>query len=73
MRTFLGIGLPAGVREGIAAAIAQVRSLHAPVAWTRPENLHITLHFLGDIPPGRVSRIDRSTGDTRPGGISPRK
>ena len=59
MRTFLGIGLPAAVREEIAAAIAQVRSLHAPVAWTRPENLHITLHFLGDIPKERVSLVER--------------
>jgi len=60
MRTFLGIGLPCGVQEGIASAIAQVRGLHAPVAWTRPENLHITLHFLGEIPTERVPLVERS-------------
>ena len=60
MRAFLGIGLPADVRESIVSAIAQVRSLHAPVAWTAPQNLHITLNFLGDILPERVAVVDRS-------------
>ena len=60
MRAFLGIGLPAGVRETIASAIAPVRGLHAPVAWTAPKNLHITLNFLGEILPERVPLVERS-------------
>jgi 2'-5' RNA ligase len=60
MRVFLGIGLPADVREAIASATAKVRGLHAPVAWTPPKNLHITLNFLGDILPERVAVVDRS-------------
>jgi 2'-5' RNA ligase len=60
MRAFLGIGLPAGVREEIATATAPLRALHAPVAWTAPENLHITLDFLGDISPERVAIVERS-------------
>jgi 2'-5' RNA ligase len=60
MRTFLGIGLPAGVREKIAAATAPLRGLRAPVAWTEPKNLHITLVFLGDISPERVAVVERS-------------
>ncbi|HEX2720759.1 MAG TPA: RNA 2',3'-cyclic phosphodiesterase [Candidatus Deferrimicrobium sp.] len=67
MRAFLGIGLPAGVREGIAAATAQVRGLHAPVAWTAPENLHITLEFLGEISPERVALVVRSMRDVASG------
>ncbi len=57
MRAFLGIGLPAGTREAIVSAIAPVRGLHAPVAWTAPENLHITLNFLGEILPERVALL----------------
>jgi len=60
MRAFLGVGLPAGVREAIASAIAPVRGLHAPVAWTAPMNLHITLNFLGEIFPERVALVERS-------------
>ena len=59
MRAFLGIGLPAGVREAVASEIAQVRGLHAPVAWTAPKNLHITLNFLGEIAPERVPLVER--------------
>ena len=61
MRAFLGIGLPAGVREKIAAATGPARGLQAPVAWTAPKNLHITLDFLGDISPERVAIVERST------------
>jgi 2'-5' RNA ligase len=60
MRMFLGIGLPADVREAIAAATAPLRGLHAPVAWTAPKNLHITLNFLGDIPAERAAVVGRS-------------
>jgi 2'-5' RNA ligase len=60
MRAFLGIGLPAATREAIVSAIAQARGLHAPVAWTAPENLHITLNFLGEILPERVAIVERS-------------
>jgi len=59
MRAFLGVGLPAGVREAVASEIAQVRGLHAPVAWTAPKNLHITLNFLGEIAPERVPLVER--------------
>lgn len=60
MRAFLGIGLPAGVREAIVSAIERIRGLHAPVAWTAPKNLHITLNFLGEIFPERVPIVERS-------------
>ena len=60
MRAFLGIGLPAGVREKIATATAQVGGSRAPVAWTAPANLHITLEFLGEISPERVASVERS-------------
>ena len=59
MRAFFGIGLPAGVREAVASVMSRFRGLHAPVAWTAPGNLHITLVFLGEIDPGQVPRIGR--------------
>ena len=59
MRAFLGIGLPADVRGAIASVTEKVRGLHAPVAWTAPENLHITLDFLGEISPERVALVER--------------
>ncbi|MGZ8441538.1 MAG: RNA 2',3'-cyclic phosphodiesterase [Candidatus Deferrimicrobiaceae bacterium] len=60
MRAFLGIGLPAGVRDTVASAIARIQGLHAPVAWTAPGNLHITLIFLGEIGTERIPRIEQA-------------
>lgn len=60
MRAFLGIALPDGVREKIAAATAQIRGLRAPVAWTASKNLHITLEFLGEISPEQAAAVERS-------------
>jgi len=60
MRAFLGVGLPAGTREAIVSATAIFRGLHAPVAWTAPKNLHITLNFLGEILPERVALLQQS-------------
>ena len=67
MRAFLGIALPADVRETIVSAIAQVRRLHAPVAWTASQNLHITLYFLGEILPERATAVERSMRDVASG------
>ncbi|MDD2764354.1 MAG: RNA 2',3'-cyclic phosphodiesterase [Opitutaceae bacterium] len=44
-RLFVAIALPASVREQLAALYEPVRG----IAWTRPEQLHLTLRFLGDV------------------------
>ncbi|MFA6147391.1 MAG: RNA 2',3'-cyclic phosphodiesterase [bacterium] len=69
MRAFLGIGLPAETREAIASAIAPARGLHAPVAWTARENLHITLNFLGEVSPERVPLVERAMREVASGAV----
>jgi 2'-5' RNA ligase len=44
-RLFIAIPLPAPVREQLTALSEPMRS----IAWTRPEQLHLTLRFLGEI------------------------
>lgn len=58
MRAFLGIGLPRDVRDAVASAVAELRGSHAPVSWTPAENLHITMKFLGEIPPDRLHAVE---------------
>jgi 2'-5' RNA ligase len=60
MRAFLGIGLPAGVRDTISSAIETVRGLRAPVSWVATENLHITLKFLGEMKPDQVRLVEET-------------
>ena len=56
MRLFTAIDLPADVRAHLTRAAESLRQHPAlkELSWTKPENLHITLKFLDDIPDPRV-------------------
>lgn len=47
MRLFLALDLPDDLRDALAA----LRSEIPGARWVPPENLHVTLHFLGDAAP----------------------
>jgi len=49
IRTFIAINLPDSVRERIAEFQAKLKQDRADVKWVRPESIHITLKFLGDV------------------------
>lgn len=48
IRSFVAILLPHDLRESIAATIEALRPFGTAVAWVPPQNLHITLQFLGN-------------------------
>ncbi|HKA63803.1 MAG TPA: 2'-5' RNA ligase family protein, partial [Methylomirabilota bacterium] len=48
IRSFVAILLPDDLRESIAATIEMLRPLGTAVAWVPPQNLHVTLQFLGN-------------------------
>ena len=47
IRSFVAILLDDAVREAVAAVIERLRPLCGAVAWVPPQNLHVTLKFLG--------------------------
>ncbi len=55
IRTFVAVGLPEAVRLGLSSLMRNLGSAARGVRWTRPENLHFTLAFLGELEPGRVA------------------
>ena len=57
MRLFIGIGLPPECRRTIAGAVSPLRDKKVPVSWVPERNLHLTLKFLGETPPGRVYEL----------------
>lgn len=61
MRLFIGIGLPLSLSEALSRAartlIAPEAQQHTRIAWTRPENMHVTLSFLGQVEPSRLDQI----------------
>jgi RNA 2',3'-cyclic 3'-phosphodiesterase len=56
MRLFVALPLPARTRAALATW-AQSCAPHPNLRWTRPEQLHFTLHFLGEVAKDRVSAI----------------
>lgn len=50
LRCFIAIELPQDIKEGIAGKTKRLRAAEADVRWVSPENLHLTLKFLGNTP-----------------------
>jgi 2'-5' RNA ligase len=59
IRSFIAIELEDATRRAIAAAIRELRNGPGGdhIRWVRPETLHVTLRFLGDIDPARVPAL----------------
>ncbi len=57
MRLFIAIELPEDIKQAIAKVQEQLRSSGASANWTRPEGIHLTLKFLGEVPDAKVQEI----------------
>lgn len=49
IRTFVAIEIPDAIKTAIGTAVAGLREKNRGVRWVKPEGLHITLKFLGDV------------------------
>lgn len=63
-RLFVAIPVPGPIREGLICVQRELRPLAPPgtVRWTKPEQFHLTLRFLGDVPADRVPVLQESLG-----------
>jgi RNA 2',3'-cyclic 3'-phosphodiesterase len=57
LRSFVAVLLPDRVRAGLAAVSAELRGQTRGLAWVPPDNLHLTLRFLGEIGPVALERV----------------
>ncbi|MCX8118052.1 MAG: RNA 2',3'-cyclic phosphodiesterase [Desulfobacterota bacterium] len=57
IRSFLAIELPEALRERIEEVQKELRSTPADVRWVRPEQIHLTLKFFGNIEASRIESI----------------
>lgn len=63
IRTFIAIDLPPGVREKIETFERELKKADAAVSWVKPDRIHLTLKFLGDVPEERVPEIQAALED----------
>lgn len=59
IRTFIAVDLAAGVKDRLTTLQEQLGRSGFGVKWTRPENLHLTLLFLGEVAALEVVSICR--------------
>lgn len=57
VRAFLAIPLPPALQDAIRALQKELGAQLPEVRWTRPENLHLTLHFFGEISQESLEKI----------------
>lgn len=60
-RVFCAIDLPPDLKEKLARHVAGLRqAADVRASWTRPENVHLTIKFLGDIPLANVASVSQA-------------
>ncbi len=62
MRLFVALEIPSSVRDNLSAFLSEMRALteklgEKRVRWVRPENLHVTLKFIGEVADAKLADI----------------
>ena len=57
MRAFIAIDLPASIKEKISAIQTQLKKCEPSAKWVRPDNIHLTLKFLGEVDQEKIPEI----------------
>lgn len=66
MRAFIAIELSESIREALSREQARFRALCPDARWTRPEGIHLTLKFLGEISDKRVTQVRQALQHMEP-------
>ncbi len=75
IRSFLAIELSEPIREAIHRLQDTLNPLIFGARWTKPENIHLTLRFLGNVTPGTIDKIGNAMqkwgGESKPYALKP--
>lgn len=64
MRLFVAVGLQDALRGRLAEVTTLLSRRLRGVAWVRPENVHLTLKFLGEVGEGEVPALRKALDET---------
>jgi len=62
VRLFVALPVAPGARRAVGERVEAERRSLPPARWVRPENLHLTLVFLGELDPDRVGPLAAALG-----------
>jgi 2'-5' RNA ligase len=65
MRLFVALEIPSAVRENLAALLKSLRAASPQTRWVRPENLHVTLKFIGEAREAKLAAIRSALAGAR--------
>ncbi|MFZ0214414.1 MAG: RNA 2',3'-cyclic phosphodiesterase, partial [Candidatus Dormiibacterota bacterium] len=65
VRCFVALPLPDGVREALAEHLRACAALAPGHRWSPPQNLHVTLRFLGRVDVVLLDRLRDALGEVR--------
>ena len=60
LRPFVAVAISAEIQANVAGLMKQLRPVGVKTSWTKLENLHLTLKFLGDTPETLIPDICRA-------------
>ncbi len=60
VRTFVAVEIDKKIRSAAADLIERLQGVGADVKWVDPENMHLTLKFLGEVPLSETAAVCRS-------------
>ncbi len=63
LRAFIAIELPGKAVSSVVRIQEELRSYHFKIRWVKPENMHLTLKFLGDIHVDDAGKIEDAISD----------
>jgi len=66
MRAFIAIDLPEPIRAALRQQQATFRAICPDGRWTRPEGIHLTLKFLGEISGQQVTQVTGALQELEP-------
>ena len=72
MRLFIALEIPSAVRDHLAELIKELQNTgyvgsKSEARWVRPENLHVTLKFIGHVDAGKLEPIRNALAQVRSG------
>lgn len=68
IRSFIAIPLPPELRLMLGSLQKRLKTGNKlPIKWADPNGIHLTLKFLGNVPPDRINEISRAIADAARG------